>query len=169
MGVDHHSYIGPYLRVTEITKKEKVDSCESHNFPVDASFCPKCGNSKQSRYKVIEINDAPDDWEEEYVKNGKTCCFWDYLTSTSVMSGPDVEEKNGKRIRTYIYLPNQYFDELDLPKIDGGKYSEEEVPFDKLDIPELTRKFTDLYTDEIVYLKQWFEVEVKFGYIGWCS
>jgi hypothetical protein len=165
VGVDHNAYIGPYLRVTEAVREERTDRCKDHNFPQDAAFCPKCGTQKANRFFTRVVNDAPDDWEQSFMKGGKTCDFMDYLMSTSCMSPPDT--KNGKR--TYLYTPNCHYDQLKLPRIDGGKYSEEEVPFDKLDINGITQKFTELFAEEIAYLKQWFEVEVKFGYISWCS
>lgn len=48
------------------------------------------------------------------------------------------------------------------------KYEDDGTP-DELNIPEITQKFTELFKEEIDYLKQWFGVEVKFGYIAWCS
>ncbi len=165
MGVDHHAYIGPYVRVTQVVEKKTIDKCADHDFPADASFCPKCGRAKGIRLYTVEGINAPDDWEEDY-KQGTFC---DYLTSTSFMSPPDVEVVNGKRQRTHLYIPNRYFKELGLPHIDGGKYSEEEVPLDELDVREIVEKFKQLFADELGYLRQWFEVEVKFGYVGYCS
>lgn len=167
MGVDHNAYIGPYLRVTEVVTKKKIDRCEKHNRPDDAVYCPKCG--EKNRFYETETDDAPDDWSYSYKKNGKKCEFNDYLYSTSFMSAPEVTVKNGRRVRTYFYLPNRYHDEMGLPDIEGGKYSEEEVPFDELNIPATLEKFQELFKDEIAYLKQWFEVEVKFGYVSYCS
>ncbi len=164
MGVDHNAYIGPYLRVTETVKKIKVDHCEKHNRG-DSAYCPKCGKSKKDRYETQEGNEAPDDWEYSYKKNGKEVEMTDYLCSTSYMSAPDIVK--GKR--TYLYTPNRYYEELGIPSIDGGKYSEEEVDLEELDIKEMKKKFEELFKDEIAYLKQWFEVEVKFGYISYCS
>ncbi len=169
MGVDHHVYIGPYLRVRTTVKQISVDRCADHNFPDDAGFCPKCGKSKRDRIQLIEKVDVPDYWEENYQKDGKKTEFNDYLYSTSMMSPPDIKEKDGKRTRTYLYLPNRYYKELGLPHIEGGKYDEEEIPFDGLDIPGISDKFVELYKDEINYLIQWFEVEVSFGYISYCS
>lgn len=160
MGVDHNAYIGPYLRVTETVEKRKIDRCEKHDRG-DSPYCPKCGRRTIDRYETIETNNAPDDWKEEYSKG----CFYDYLTSTSFMSAPDIVD--GKR--TYLYIPNRHYDELDIPSIEGGKYSEEEVPFDELDVPGTIKKFELLFKDEIAYLRQWFEVEAKFGYISYCS
>lgn len=164
MGVDHNAYIGPYLRVTETVEKIKIDRCKDHQRG-DAPYCPQCGKSAIDRYETIETNNAPDNWQEEYVKDGKEVSFYDYLCSTSYMSAPDIID--GKR--TYLYTPNRFYDELNIPRIEGGKYSEEEVPFDELDIPGTLKKFKSLFKDEIEYLKQWFEVEVKFGYISYCS
>ena len=160
MGVDHNAYIGPYLRVTMMVEKRKIDHCEKHNRG-DSAYCPKCGLSKKDRFEVQEGTNAPDDWEESYKKGD----FNDFLTSTSFMSAPDIVK--GKQ--TYIYLPNGCYGELGIPNIDGGKYSEEEVPFDELDVPGTIKKFKTLVKDEIKYLEQWFEVEVKFGYISYCS
>ena len=165
MGVDHNAYIGPYLRVTETVTEQKQDKCADHDFPADASFCPKCGTKKNDRIRTFEASNVPDGWEEDYKKGD----FHDYLVHTSFMSSPDIEEKDSKRTRTYLYMPNRYYDELKIPRVDGGKYSEEEVPFDDLDVPGITIKFLELFADEIEYLRQWFEVEVKFGYIGYCS
>jgi hypothetical protein len=39
----------------------------------------------------------------------------------------------------------------------------------RLDVPATTEKFKELFAEELAYLKQWFEVEVKFGYVSWCS
>ena len=110
---------------------------------------------------------APEGWEQEYKKDGKKPPggFWDYFSPTGTLG--DSDEKNGKV--TYIYLPNRYYEEMNIPSLEGGKYSEEEVPFDDLDIKGTTQKFLELFKDEIAHLKQWYEVEVKFGYIGWCS
>jgi hypothetical protein len=160
MGVDHNAYIGPYLRVTATMQKIEIDYCAEHDRG-DAAYCPKCGKSKKDRIYKTEGDNAPDDWESEYKKGD----FHDYLTSTSFMGDPDTID--GKK--TYIYLPNRYYDELKIPRIDGGKYSEEEVPFDELDVPGTIKKFKSLFKDEIEHLKQWFEVEVKFGYISYCS
>jgi len=164
MGVDHNAYIGPYLRVTETVKKVQIDHCKNHDRG-DATYCPECGLSKQQRRETQECSDAPDDWETEYKKNGKEADFNDYLCSTSFMSSPDIIK--GKR--TYLYTPNRYYEELNIPDIDGDKYSEEEVPFDEIDVPGTIKKFKKLFKDEIAYLEQWFEVEVKFGYISYCS
>jgi hypothetical protein len=160
MGVDHNAYIGPYLRVTETVKKRQIDYCAEHNRK-DSAYCPKCGRSTKDRIYTHEGGDAPDNWEEDYKKGN----FYDYLTSTSIMSGPDTIK--GKK--TYIYLPNRYYKELNIPSIEGGKYSEEEVPFDEMDVSGTIKKFKSLFKDEIEHLKQWFEVEVKFGYISYCS
>lgn len=160
MGVDHNAYIGPYVRVTETVEKKQGDYCEDHNRG-DSPHCPQCGRSKADRKYSYEDNGAPDDWEEEYSKGS----FYDYLSSTSFMSSPDIIK--GKR--TYIYLPNLYYKELNIPKIEGGKYSEEEVPFDELDVAGTIKKFKTLFKDELAYLKKWFEVEVKFGYVSYCS
>jgi hypothetical protein len=160
MGVDHNAYIGPYLRVTATIQKIEIDYCAEHDRG-DAAYCPKCGRSEKDRICKSEGDNAPDEWEENYKEGG----FYDYLSSTSMMSGPDTVK--GKK--TYIYLPNRYYKELGLPDIEGGKYSEEEVPFDELDVPGTIKKFKKLFKDEIKHLKQWFEVEVKFGYIAWCS
>jgi hypothetical protein len=157
MGVDHNAYIGPYLRVTATMKKKKIDYCLQHERG-NAEYCPQCGRSKNQRIHEYESDGAPDDWEEKYKKGN----FNDYLTSTSVMSGPDTVK--GKK--TYIYLPNRYYEELHIPQIDGDS---EEVSFDTMDIPETISRFKALFKDEIKYLKQWFEVEVKFGYVSWCS
>ena len=172
MGVGHNAYIGPYLRVTATIKDKIVDGCADHNFPDDAAYCPKCGKSRKDRMRKYEDDGTSDDWEQNYQRKGKNKTnggFWDYLTSTSSMSVPDIEWGDGKKTRTYIYLPNRYYKEMGLPSIEGGKYSEEEVPFDELNIPEITQKFTEFFKEEIDYLKQWFGVEVKFGYIAWCS
>lgn len=163
MGVDHNGYIGPYVRVTATVMKRKVDYCESHNRD-NTTYCPTCGRGQNARFVTIDYEGAPDDWQENY-KNGANGTFSDYLFSTSHMSPPDIV----KNKRIYLYLPNRYYDELNLPHIEGGKYSEEEVPFDDLNVQEITKKFKELYKDEIEYLKQWFDVEVKFGYIGYCS
>lgn len=164
MGVDHNAYIGPYLRVTETVVKKKGDYCEDHNRG-DSPHCPQCGRSKTNRTFDYEENGAPDNWQEEYKKDGKDVCFYDYLCSTSFMSSPDII--GGKR--TYLYIPNRFYKELEIPRVEGGKYSEEEVPFDTLDVPGTLKKFESLFKDEIAYLKQWFEVEAKFGYIAYCS
>lgn len=164
MGVDHNAYIGPYLRVTETVKKIKVDHCEKHDRG-DAAYCPKCGKSKKDRYETQEGNEAPDNWEVNYKKNGKKVEFMDYLTNTSFMSNPDTVK--GKR--TYLYLPNRLYDELEIPSLEGGKYSEEEVDLEELDIKGMKAKFEELFADEIAYLRKWFVVEVKFGYISYCS
>jgi len=169
MGVDHSAYIGPYVRVTEKVVQVKVDRCKGHDRPEDAPYCPKCGKSKSDRYTTTEQGPAPDGWEEDYKKGGKNSNFWDFLSSTSIMSGPEVETRGKERVRTYIYLPNRYHKEMNLPDIVGGKYSEEEVPFDELDIKGTTEKFMELFADELTHLKQWFEVEIKFGYVSWCS
>lgn len=161
MGVDHNAYIGPYLRATIEVKKQTIDKCKDHNVPPDAEFCPKCGTSKNDRIRIYDGENAPDYWEGNYSKGE----FNDYFYSTSMISAPDIA--NGKR--TYIYLPNRYYKELNIPRIEGEKYSEEEVAFDELDIPEIMRKFNELFKDEIEYIKQWFEVEVKFGYVSYCS
>lgn len=161
MGVDHNAYIGPYLRVTEVVEKQKIDRCETHDRG-DSPYCPKCGRRIIDRYETIETNNAPDNWQEDYVKNG--ACFYDYLSSTSFISAPDVID--GKR--TYLYLPNRYYKELKIPRIEGGMCSEE-VPFDELDVPGTIKKFKSLFKDEIKYLEQWFEVETKFGYVSYCS
>jgi hypothetical protein len=160
MGVDHNAYIGPYLRVTETVEKKEVDLCAEHNRK-DAPYCPECGRSKKDQIYTYDDNDAPNNWRVNYIKNGKKCEFYDYLTSTSVMSNPHIVK--GKR--TYIYLPNCYYEELEIPDID----SKEEVPFDDLDVQGITKKFCKLFKDEINYLEQWFEVEAKFGYVSWCS
>jgi len=68
-----------------------------------------------------------------------------------------------------LHLPNRYYAEIGIPKIDGGKYSQEDIPFDDLNGPVITQRFLEKFKDEIAYLKQWFEVEVKFGYVAYCS
>jgi hypothetical protein len=160
MGVDHNAYIGPYLRVTQTVTKGQGDYCKDHNRG-DAAFCPQCGKSKKDRYYTFEDNGAPNNWQEEYEKGS----FYDYLTSTSFMGSPDLVD--GKR--THLYLPNRYYKELNIPSIDGGKYSKEEVPFDEIDVPGTLKTFKKLFKDEIAYLEKWFEVEVKFGYVSYCS
>jgi hypothetical protein len=172
MSVDHNAYIGPYLRVTETLKKISIDDCAGHNFPEDASFCPKCGKSKKERIRIYLDNGTPDDWNIGYKrKNEKKTSggLHDYLCSTFIMSPPIIQKVDDKMIRTEFYLPNRYYEELGIPKIDGSRYSKEEIPFDELDVKGITQKFLELYVEEIAYLKQWFEVEVKFGYISYCS
>lgn len=164
MGVDHNAYIGPYVRVTETVQKKKGDKCEKHDRG-DAAYCPKCGASKKDRYYDYEDNGAPDGWESDYKKNGKKVEFWDYLSTTCCMSSPEVVK--GKR--TCLYVANRYHKELNIPDIDGGKYSEEEVPFDAMNVQATIDKFKLLFADELAYLEKWFEVEVKFGYVSWCS
>lgn len=160
--VDHNAYIGPYLRVTETLEKRSEDSCADHNFPEDALFCPKCGKSKKDRIRTYNDGPAPRGWQEEYPLGGKEVNFYDYMW-------PCLTKQEKPSTSTAIYLPNRYYDELGIPKIDGGKYSEEEVPFDTLNPQEITQKFTEKFKNEIAYLKQWFEVEVKFGYVAYCS
>jgi hypothetical protein len=160
MGIDHNAYIGPYLRVTGTVEKREVDYCADHNRG-DAAYCPQCGKSKKDRISVKEGNNAPGDWQGEYPKGE----FYNYLSSTAHYSDPDI--KDGKR--TYIYIPNRYYKEMSIPSIEGGKYSEEEVDLEALNVAEMKKKFTKLFKDEIAYLKQWFEVEIKFGYISYCS
>ena len=168
MGVDHNAYIGPYLRVTEVVTKQQYDRCADCNRPDDVAYCPKCGRSKKDRIYAFEGGAAPDDWEQDYEKDGKKSKGYSggglHLSSIDIMSPPNIEEKDGRRIRTYLYLPNGDFG-ADLPSIEG----EEEVPFDELDVSGITKKFTEFYKDEMKYIEQWFEVEVKFGYLGWCS
>jgi len=159
MSIEYNAYIGPYLRVTETVQEKKIDRCVEHNRG-DATYCPTCGRSKKNRIDTYEDNGAPDNWEENYKDGG----FYDYLTLTSMS---DQETVNGKK--TYIYLPNRYYDKLGLPSIAGENYYEGEVVFDELDVPKITKKFNELFKDEMKYLKQWFEVEVKFGYVRWCS
>jgi len=161
MGVDHNAYIGPYIRATETVKQKQIDYCSEHNRG-DATYCPKCGKSIKDRIYKFYGGEAPDGWEVDYKKGH----FNDYLSSTSIMSRPNIID--GKR--TYIYLPNRYYDELGIPDIEGNvMYSESEVPFGELDVPGTIKKFEKLFKEEIAHLKQWFEIEVKFGYITWCS
>ena len=160
MGINHNVHIGPYLRVTATMEKKEIDYCTQHERG-NADYCPKCGRSKKDRIYKHESDNAPDDWESKYKKGD----FHDYLISTSFMSDPDTVK--GKK--TYIYLPNRHYEELNILNVDGGKYSEEEVSFDEIDVPGTIKKFKSLFKDEIEYLKQWFDVKVKFGYISYCS
>lgn len=165
MGVDHNAYIGPYITATIEVKSQKSDKCENHNFPKDADFCPKCGTPKNNRYYTREVSSVPSDFTEDYIKKndkGQKINFFDLLFYTS---DPEVVIKDGKRTKTYIYLPNRYYKELNIPDV----ISEGDMPFDNLDIEGGTKKFKNLFADEITYLKQWFLVEIKFGYVAWYS
>ncbi len=173
MGFEHHAYIGPYLRVTETVQQVRQDQCVDHNRPDNAKFCPVCGEA--NRYKVVEDNGAPDDWgygykrkSEEKPTNGG---LFDYLctTSTSCSCRPNLIDKDGKKVRTYLHVPNRFYEDLGIPQIKGGKYSEEEVAFEDLNVSDSKEKFAEIFQEEIEYLKQWFEVELKFGYISWNS
>ena len=112
---------------------------------------------KADRIYKFEGGDTPDGWEEEYTKGS----FYNYFVITYSYT---VKNK-----RTYLYLPNCYEKELKIPHVEGGKYSEEEISFEEMDVTGITKKFETLFKDEIEYLKRWFTVEVKFGYIAWCS
>jgi hypothetical protein len=163
MGVDHSAYIGPYLRVTEKLEKKSEDLCADHNRPEDALFCPKCGRSTKDRIRTYDDGPAPRGWQEELPKDGKKVNLYDYLWPCFT------KDVNKPGTSTAIYLPNRYYAEIGIPKIDGRKYSEEDVPFDDMNGPVITQKFLEKFKDEIAYLKQWFEVEVKFGYVAYCS
>ena len=162
MGVDHNGYIGPYVRVIENHKKSLKDACADHNFPEDAEYCPKCGKHKSHRMVEIVEGDAPKYWSGEYFKNGKKCEFWDYLSQAFSKNLKD-------NVSLSIYIPNRYWKELEIPRIEDGKYSEEEVSFEEFDMNWSIEKFKELFSDELTYISQWFKIEVKFGYIGYCS
>ncbi len=162
MSVDHNAYIGPYLRVIDTIKEKTVDTCIYHNFPVDALYCPACGQRRELRMKVCHSGNAPPYWEDNYVKDGKKVDFHDCMFSC-------LTKKGKENTSISIYLPNTYFDEIGIPMIDGGKYAEEEVSFDDLNAQDMTQKFVEKFKDEIAYLRQWFVVEVKFGYVAYCS
>lgn len=106
MSIDHNAYIGPYLRVTETVEKREIDRCAKHNFPPDAFYCPKCGCAKKDRYTKEEVSNAPEWWNNRFKKEGKAAELSDYL-HTSSMDAPKIKESNGKRTRTYMYLPNR--------------------------------------------------------------
>ena len=165
MGVDYNAYIGPYVRATVEVQKKTIDRCEKHNFLAGMEFCPKCGTSKLTREQTYDADLTPPGWVECFPKGE----IYNYLYSTSCMSSPDIFQKDGKSYRTYIYLPNRYRKELNIPELSGGRYSESEIPFEELDVPNILVKFNELYKEEIAYMKQWFQIEIKFGYIAYCS
>jgi hypothetical protein len=163
MSVDHNGYIGPYIRVFETFEEKKVDYCATHNFPDTASFCPQCGSSKSQRYGNNRASvTAPDDWQGDYKKNSEEADFSDYLQQVMIID-------TDKSTEISLFIPNGSYKELNIPRVDGGKYSIEEVPFDDLDIPGSIEKFKKLFADEIAYLEQWFKIEIKYGYLGYCS
>lgn len=153
MGVDYNAYIGPYLRVMVPVQVVETDFCAEHNRG-DVAYCPKCGRSKNFRIGKSEVNQA-------LIRQYKGGDFYDYFYSTSSGSQPPIIE--GKR--THIYLPNKYWNELGIPRLSSRK----ELPLDEMDIRGMVEKFETLFKDEIIYLKQWFGVEVKFGYVSYCS
>lgn len=167
MGIDRNLYIGPYLRVREVVEQKTVDNCAGHNFPNDAIYCPQCGKHKNNRFVNFEKNNAPNYWQERFEKNGESVNFDDYMVTTSCMADPTVEIIDGKRVKIYIYYPNRSHEELNLPRIQDN--DEQNIPFDGLDIQGTLKKFKEIFSDEIAFLKQWFEVEIKFGFLSWYS
>ena len=169
MGIDYNAYLGPYLRVKVEVKKVKVDCCEKHDVPPDAAFCPKCGTSKKDRITTQE-QEVPEHWAWEYKKKGKSVELNDYLSSTSHMTNPPIQKDGDKRYRVYLYIPNRYWDELNVPRLGSrsGDY-EDEIELENLDMGKAKKDFAKLFKEEIDYIKQWHEVEVKFGYISYCS
>lgn len=159
MGVDYNAYIGPYIRATHTVSEKRIDRCVGHDVPPDAVFCPQCGTRKANRFATVIESSAPKRWEEKYSK-GEFCNF---LHTTSCMSSPEIV--NGRQ--TYLYLPNRHHNELGIPEIDCRK--EQEISFEEYDIGATIERFKELFKDEIAYMSQWFLVEVKFGYISYCS
>lgn len=164
MGISHNAYLGPYLFVTETVTEKVIDNCLDHNFPEDAAFCPKCGISKTRRFQTAFVGNAPKDWKYSYKKNGKTCILCDYLHEVSGVR--DVISDGDKHIRTRIYLPNRYYDEIGIPKIDDDT---QELQLDGVDFGAMSDKFAKIFEDEIVYIQQFHEVEIRFGYISYYS
>ena len=167
MRIDYNAYIGPYLKVKTEIKTQFYDPCENqgHNFLPSMEFCPQCGTSKKNRIREYTGTIAPPDWEEKFSKG----LIYDYLHSTSVMGYPPTQEENGKKYRTYIYLPNRYYKELNIPRINDAR-EECELDFDfALNPTEMKEKFQELFSEEIAYMRQWFEVTVHFGYVSYCS
>lgn len=91
--------------------------------------------------------------------------YWDFseplrdnLYSTSIMSPPKIV--NNKRI--YILLPNHSYAKIGIP---GPLDLIDEISIDDMNINEIKRKFEEVFEVEIEYIKKFFEIEVKFGFI----
>lgn len=158
MGISRNAYVGPYVTAKIAVELKQVDYCEDHNFSPNMQFCPTCGRNKNNRIVNREVSKTPEYWRCEYPKGD----FSNFMCSTSIMT--DAPTVDG--FKTYVYLPNRYYDEIGIPSIEEG---ETVLDFGEMNSKEMLEKFKTLFADEIAYLSQWFEVKICFGFVSYYS
>lgn len=163
MGIDVSKYLGPYVKVTTEVVKKEFDNCGD---PKDCpspkvGYCSQCGINTADRFKTRQVDDVEFDYYEE---------LDEALCSTSWMCPPDIYEKNGKKYRDYIFLPNKKRPgEPDRDFSEVGKYSDVVIDLESIDVNGEKSWMLSAYHEEIAKLKKAYgNVFIGWGFVQWC-
>jgi len=161
MGIYQHTYLGPYLKVRNLTRLETIryrvcvnEKCKQLNLPIDyeeINFCSNCGGK-------IE--------EKDFSKDTKYCP-WDALNEVDefIDNLAPIWNASGEITKGYsILAPNKIQpNQKDIGiNIDSDKSLE--LDLSEVDILDEVSTMHHIYNKEIKYLKnKGFEIDILWG------